>query len=585
MNIKTILKYYWPHLKRYKKTVLLLFISYAGAIVMADILVPLLYKRIVDLVSTTSSPALISGELFQILIFLGIFLFLYQTLFRVGDFAISYSQSRALKDVADDAFERLQNHSYAFFSNTFSGSVVARVRRYVNAFETIYDQVAFTLWLGGLQLLFAIAVLLWISPLLAGIFFIWLVLYVFVTFFFVRKKIKKDIAKAAANSKVTGVLSDVIANILNVKMFASRKRELASFSEVTREEEKARIDAWTFNVYQLSFQGYFIALFEFVGMYAVITLWVKGLVSAGTIVLMQIYIFSTFQVVWNIGRNFTRIMNAFAEAKEMVDIFEEPLAVKDAIQPEKCKISKGHVQITDMSFAYGKGEDVFTDFSLEIKPGEKLGLVGPSGSGKSTITKLLLRFADVQKGVIAIDGQDISRITQDDLRSRISYVPQDPVLFHRTLRENIAYTSPGASEEEIITAAKGAHAHDFIVGLPQGYDTLVGERGVKLSGGERQRVAIARAMLKDAPVIILDEATSSLDSISEQHIKEAFDALMEGHTTIVIAHRLSTIQKMDRIIVFDGGRVLEEGTHKKLVAKRGLYYKLWKQQSDGFVGE
>ncbi len=585
MDIKLIFKYYWPHIKRYKKSTLLVFVAYFVAIVGSDIFLPLLYKEIVDIVSGASTPSLVSGELMLLLLFLGVVIFTNNLFYRVADYAITYSQSHCLKDVTDDAFNRLQVHSYAFFSNNFSGSLVARMKRYVGAFEMIYDQFVFTVWFGGLKLIFAFGVLLWVSPPLAGIFLIWLIFYIAVTSFFVKKKIKKDLKEAEANSKVTGVLSDVITNILNVKMFASQKKELLLFADTTKEEEKYRRQAWNFNNLQMTFQGYFIGVFEFVGMYAVILLWTKGIVSAGTIMLMQIYIFSTFQTVWNIGRNFTRMMSAFAEAKEMVDIFEELPAVRDISSPEKCKINKGHIKINNISFSYGADEEVFKDFSLDIKPGERVGFVGPSGAGKTTITKLLLRFADVQKGEIEIDGQNITHITQNDLRSNISYVPQDPVLFHRTLKENIAYSCADCSDESVISAAKSAHAHKFIASFPKGYDTLVGERGIKLSGGERQRVAIARAMLKDAPIIIFDEATSSLDSISEHHIQKAFDNLMKGRTTLVIAHRLSTIVKMDRIIVFENGVISEEGTHRELLAKHGLYYRLWKQQSHGFMGE
>jgi ATP-binding cassette subfamily B protein len=491
-----------------------------------------------------------------------------------------------LKDASDDAFNRIQKHSYEFFANTFTGSIVAQVKRYINAFEEIHNQVVFAVWMSGLRLVFSVVVLTYFSAILGGIFLIWVVLYVAMSIFFAKRKIKKDIKTAEASSEVTGVLADVLTNILNVKMFASHKKESSIFAKTTEKEKKRYARAWNFQNLQFIFQGYFVGIFQFVGMYAAVTLWLNGSISVGTIILMQIYIFTSFEIVWNIGRNFTRVMRSFAEAKEMVDIFEEPLSVSDPKKPQKSKIKDGNIKIENISFAYGGNEEVFTDFSLDIKQGEKVGLVGHSGSGKTTITKLLLRFADIKKGKITIDGQDISKITQDDLRREISYVPQDPVLFHRTLKENIAYAEVGDyGEEKVIHAAKSSYAHEFINSLPLGYDTLVGERGIKLSGGERQRVAIARAVFKDAPILILDEATSSLDSISEKHIQDALDNLMKGRTTLVVAHRLSTIQKMDRIIVLDNGKIKEEGTHKELVAKKGAYNELWEHQSNGFIEE
>jgi ATP-binding cassette subfamily B protein len=540
-----------------------------------------------DVISGATPNADASTALIHTVLWLGAVLLFYNLFFRLADFFLTHSQSHILKDLADDAFARLEKHSYGFFANTFAGTLVAKVRRYVNAFETMQDQFVFAVWMNGLRLLFGLGVLLYFSWPLGSVLLVWLVFYVFITIFFTKRKIKKDLLTAEANSKTTGVLADAITNMLNIKMFASRSRELAYFAKATSLEEKRRRNAWYFQNFQFMFQGYFIAIFEFVGMFAAVYLWLRGSISAGTIILMQIYIFTSFEVVWDIGRNFSKVVKAFADSKEMVDIFEKSVAVKDPKNPEKCRISKGKIEINDISFLYEeegtRGVSVFKRLSLKIAPGEKIGLVGPSGAGKSTVTKLLLRFADVQKGKILIDGQDISHITQNDLRFNIAYVPQEPILFHRTIRENIAYAKPEASGQEIIDAAKKARAHEFIERLPQGYETYVGARGIKLSGGERQRVAIARAMLKSAPILILDEATSSLDSISEQHIQAAFDELMKGRTTIVVAHRLSTIQKMDRIIVFDKGLVAEDGSHKELIKKKGLYYKLWKQQSHGFM--
>jgi ATP-binding cassette subfamily B protein len=318
-------------------------------------------------------------------------------------------------------------------------------------------------------------------------------------------------------------------------------------------------------------------------LYLMVNMWLNGKISAGMVVLIQIYMFAAFDHLWDLGKSMVRLFKALADAKEMVDIFDEKPDIEDIKNPEKCLISRGEINFQNVNFEYVKGFPVFSEFNFKIKPGEKVGLVGHSGSGKSTIVKMLLRFADVKSGGILIDGQNIAKLRQDDLRQKVSYVPQEPILFHRSIKENIGYAKHGASDEEIIDAAKKAHAHEFISQLPKGYDTMVGERGVKLSGGERQRIAIARAMLKDSPILMLDEATSSLDSISESYIQDAFDELMKGKTTVVIAHRLSTVQKMDRIIVLDKGHIVEEGTHKELLEKKGFYAALWERQTGGFL--
>lgn len=277
---------------------------------------------------------------------------------------------------------------------------------------------------------------------------------------------------------------------------------------------------------------------------------------------------------------------SIGDASEMVEILNTPPEVKDAINPEKPIMSRGAVQFDKVVFKHNDAKKpIFNGLDIRIKPGEKIGLVGHSGSGKTTLTRLLLRFSDVQKGAVKIDGQDIRSVTQNDLRDVIAYVPQEPLLFHRTIAENIGYSDPNASLEEIKAVARQANAAEFIESLPDGYDTIVGERGIKLSGGQRQRVAIARAMLKNAPILVLDEATSALDSESEGLIQDALWKLMEGRTAIVIAHRLSTIQRMDRIIVMDKGKVVEEGTHKELVRQDGNYAKLWAKQSGGFIDD
>jgi len=583
MKFKLIFKHYWPHVKKYPKTGIFTLVCYGLGAILASIITPIFYKRIIDIASGSITDIDIGKEIILQVCIVGGIVFTYNVLFRIADFILSYFQSNVLRELSNYAFDRIHNHSYSFFSNNFSGALVTKAKRFVRSFETIHDRITFNFVFQGIKIIGVLVVMFVLAPYVAFAYILWLLVYFLLITFFIKKKLPYDIAESNADSKVTASYADTITNALAIKMFASKKREYKKFQDVTQVEEKKRRTAWYVGNIQNTIQGFLFGLLEFIILFIAVKLWLAGSISVGTIVLMQIYVIATFEAVWQFGRALTEIAKGLADAKEMVDIFEEKPSVQNVKNPEKCRIKDGMIQFDTVSFAYDKNEVVMQNFSLNIQPGEKIGLVGHSGAGKTTITKILLRFADIQKGVISIDGQDISKITQDDLRKHISYVPQDPLLFHRSLYENISYGKPGVSMEEVVEVAKEAHAHEFIEKLPKGYDTLVGERGVKLSGGERQRVAIARAMLKDAPILILDEATSSLDSVSEKHIQEALDELMKGRTTIVVAHRLSTIQKMDRILVLEDGEIAEEGRHKSLLKKKGLYNAFWQQQAGGFL--
>jgi ABC-type multidrug transport system fused ATPase/permease subunit len=318
-------------------------------------------------------------------------------------------------------------------------------------------------------------------------------------------------------------------------------------------------------------------------LYFAVGQWQKGVLTVGDFALFQGYLTVLFWRSGDIGRIVRRLYEAVAESKEMVEILKTPHEIRDKRGAKDLQVEHGRVDFQDVVFGYTNRRRILDEFNLTIRPHEKVAIVGSSGAGKSTVIKLLFRFHDIQKGRILVDGQNIAKVTHKSLRDQLSLVAQESILFHRTLMENIRYGRRDATDDEVIQAAKEARAHEFITDLPDGYNTLVGERGVKLSGGERQRVAIARAILKDAPILVLDEATSSLDSESEHLIQEALVELMENKTAIVIAHRLSTILKMDRVIVVDQGQVVESGSHQELLAKGGMYRKLWEIQAGGFL--
>ena len=584
MPIGKIVSWYWKVVGKYRWQFLGGLLCYGVGIVLVDILPPIVYKNIVDIISGESS-AEKERVWFWLSILGGLFVFQY-LIFRVGDFFHMFSQSRAERDLSCFTFEALQRRSYRFFADRFSGSLVSQARRFVGGFSDLHDTVSYSLWMNGITLVGTFLAILFFSPILASLFLGSMGVIALVSVPLLKRRWKYNDLESEEDSKVTGRLSDVMTNILTVKVFSGHSWEEKSFYEYADRQKHARSEAWKAFMLLAAVQNGLAILLQFSGLFLSVWLWFRGEITAGTVVLVQTYLLNIFGIMWQLTRAASNVFKVSANASEMVQIFEMPIDILDPETPEADRICEGRIEFRDVSFKYSDGENVFSNFSLAIQDGEKVGLVGPSGAGKTTVTKLLLRFVDPQSGKICIDGQDIRSIRQDDLRKHIAYVPQEPLLFHRSIRENIAYGKADAADEDVIAAAKKAEAHEFIARLPKGYDTLVGERGVKLSGGERQRVAIARAILKDAEILVLDEATSSLDSESEHAIQEALDDLMNGKTAVVIAHRLSTIRKLDRIVVLNrDGKIEEEGKHDELLARNGLYASLWNRQTGGFLEE
>ncbi|HEU0051159.1 MAG TPA: ABC transporter ATP-binding protein, partial [Patescibacteria group bacterium] len=496
---------------------------------------------------------------------------------------IATLEPKVMAELEQSAFQKILGQSYRFFTNSFTGSLVKRVNRITRSFESIFDTCAGNLLPLFITVIGIIAVLFQRNVWVALSVLVWTALFLILNYFFTVKKLHMDVERAMKDTEVSAVMADALTNSINVKLFNGTREETKRLRKVSNELKNLRLEGWRYHrTVDFTQTGLMIAI-EFGVMCLAIPLWQKGLLTIGDFALFQGYLINLFGQLNNARKLIRKLFEAFAEAKETVDVLDLPYEIEDSPSAKKLLIKEARIEFKHASFGYESGQPLLRELSTIIQPKEKIALVGPSGAGKSTIIKLLLRFFDLDRGEILIDGQSISGVTQESLREAIALVPQEPILFHRTLMENIRYGRRDASDREVIEAAKRAQCHEFIQRLPYKYETFVGERGIKLSGGERQRVAIARAILKNAPILLLDEATSSLDSESESAIQEALRELMKDKTTIAIAHRLSTIMQMDRILVMEHGQITDSGTHETLLGKRGIYHTLWKIQAGGFV--
>ena len=581
------LKIYWKFVLQYKITALLPFVLIILTVIIQDIAWPFVLSRIFDnftLVSTKGAESARSAIVpdFKLIVLMALWVLV---VWRPITFAFIRNQARVLRDLEQFVFKKLQKHSYNFFSDNFAGALVTQTKRFVGSFESLEDQLFFEYIPLLVRVIFSITVLMFVAPAIGWPMLIWTILFSVSVIVIARYKSKITKVAARADSRVTAELADAITNAINIKIFARADSEQQRFDDVSQNRYKKRLRSWDWDEYIRAYQTFMMLALELTVLWISINLVLNQTITLGIVLLTQLYLGRIFTDLWNLGRYIQRSERSISEAAEMTEILNREVEVDDVKQNEKPKITDGAIKFHDVSFSYAKAkEKLFEGLNIEVHSGQKVGLVGPSGGGKTTLTKLLLRFADIQSGTITIDGQDISKLAQKDLREHIAYVPQEPILFHRTIAENIRYGYPGASDTEIKKAARLAHASEFIEKLPHGYDTLVGERGMKLSGGQKQRVAIARAMLVKAPVLLLDEATSALDSKSEKLIADALDNLMNNRTTIVIAHRLSTIRKLDKIIVMKEGKIFEEGRHDELLQnKNGVYAELWNHQSGDFL--
>ncbi|MFD5827820.1 ABC transporter ATP-binding protein [Lentzea sp. NPDC060358] len=524
------------------------------------------------------------GAVLPYVLAFGGFMLLSELLWRIGIHCLNRVDGRGIERLSALAVDELLGKDAAFFHDNFAGSLTKRVLSFAYRFENFVDALAFKIFANVIPLGFACVVLWSYHPALVAVLAGLILLTGCVVAPLIRHRQRLVDQREAAIAEVSGHVADTLTNMETVRAFAAERRESAEHRTRAAKQRVLALKSWDYGNLRIdTVIAPLSVLTNVLGL--VVAIAVSDGLGVEAIVVTFAYFGNATRIMFEFNHIYRQVESALTEAAQFTGLLLDPPTVLDPEHPEPVRVSDSRVRFDDVVFAHAGGEPLFDGLDLDIPAGTRMGLVGRSGGGKTTLTRLLLRLMDVDRGRILIGGQDIARLSQADLRGLIGYVPQDPAMFHRTLRENIAFARPGATDAEIHRAARAAHVTEFVEALPDGLDTVVGERGVKLSGGQRQRVALARAILRDAPILLLDEATSALDSESEMLVQEALWRLMEGRTAIVVAHRLSTVVRMDRLIVLDRGAIVEQGTHAELLDVDGTYAKLWRHQSGGFLDE
>ncbi len=581
----TPFKFCIRYLKYYRWTFFLMIILEAGQAA-CGILLPYAIKQIMDAVAKAHAQTLPVWEQLENPLWLFGLLNLGIVLFSRASGALLVITGPSIRRrVRRELFSYLQLHSQHFFMSHFAGSLGNRISEVsMSVAHTIWT-VLFDFW--PLVIAFSVSLFLLfgvntdLALTLAG----WIIIYVIISFLLALKCRKYAKQYAASRSLVSGKIVDSVTNIMNAKLFARRDFEQAYLEEfLDIEVNSARKTFWFMErIRWFQFIAAMLLMFGVIG-YA-LKIWSEQGMTISQFAMSASLSLMLIEQARGLSRRFLEFFEYVGNITDGVNLIVSPHDVTDQKQAVELKVSAGSIQYQHVNFSYTLNKPVFKDLNITIPSGKKVGIVGFSGSGKSSLLNLMLRLFEPQSGTILIDGQDIQAVSQESLRDNIAMIPQDPMLFHRSLMENIRYGRIEASNEEVINAAKKAHAHEFIIETEEGYDSLVGERGVKLSGGQRQRIALARAILKDAPILLLDEATSALDSVTESHIQESLKFLMEDKTVMVIAHRLSTLAHLERILVFHEGKIIEDGNHNELLNLKGHYAKMWSMQAGGFLPE
>jgi ATP-binding cassette, subfamily B, bacterial len=550
-----------------------------GIFYVAPLIIAQLVGRLVG-----HGPTGVSTAMPYVLGFAGVLL-AAEIFWRIGIHCLNRLDGRGIESLYIVGMDELLAQDAAFFHDNFAGSLTKRVLSFASRFEDFADNLAFNVVSSVVPLAFASVVLWHFDPLLvAGLIGLIIITGVGVAPL-IRRRQKLVDQREEAIARVSGHVADSLANMDTIRAFAAEDQEAAEHRSRVAEQRRKSLLSWDYG--NLRIDALVAPMSVLTNVFGLLLAIALGAGSHGieAIIVAFTYYSSATRIMFEFNQIYRQLESSLTEAAQFTELLMTPPAVVDPIAPESLGPKGSDVRFEQVTFAHAGGRPLFTGLDLAVPGGTKLGLVGRSGGGKTTLTRLLLRMMDVDEGRILIGGQDIARLRQADLRSLIAYVPQDPAMFHRTLRDNIAFARPDATDAEIHQAAQAAHVTEFADALPDGFDTMVGERGVKLSGGQRQRVALARAILRDTPILLLDEATSALDSESEVLIQQALWRLMENRTALVVAHRLSTVARMDQLVVLDRGRIIEKGTHAELLRLGGTYARLWQHQSGGFLDD
>lgn len=584
---KRTLHYYWQVTRKHFGLFSLLMVSTFLFVALLSYGNPYVMSLVVDKVSAGPVPPDRVFSEFGPFIFALIAINVFgQAASKLQDYAMYKLQIAASYDLATMSFDALCNQSMSFHSNRFGGTLVSQTAKFMSAYQLLLETITFPFLPVACSIIFTCAILAPRVPVYVAILMALLTLYACVSYYMYKRILHLNEQAAGAQNHLSGELSDSVANILAVKTYGREDYERSLFDAANKD-----VVARDSKRMQASLTRGIVTACIAVTIMAAASVFIAGGnawygITPGTLVMMFTYTYTVTNQFNFINNGLQRFNRAFGDASGMTAALDEPRLVADSPDAFDLEVSEGSIDFAGIGFDYDDGgvkTRVFDGFDLHIPAGQRVGLVGASGAGKTTLTKLLLRLSDIQEGRIEIDGQSIADATQQSLRRRIAYVPQESLLFHRSVAENIAYGRPGATMEQIREAARRANALEFIERLPQGFDTVTGERGVKLSGGQRQRIAIARAILADCPILVLDEATSALDSESEKMVQDALAELMRGRTAVVVAHRLSTVAGLDRIVVLENGRIVEDGPHDELIEAGGVYAGLWNRQTGAYL--